>query len=117
MTQGDSPRFSVLGVSAPDLSVERQSFVLKEVRYILRQFEIAGLELTRSINVDVILAAEMGIEVDRIRRIHGFTPPPYNPKRSAVQAHGITLRDPRESDVRATIIHDQACGRPTRRST
>jgi hypothetical protein len=103
-----SHRFTLTGVSADDLPPERQEQALSEVRFISQVFEAVWeqVEPLHDVELDVALVENLDERVDRVMTEHGRfeTVGPYRSARNAVVAHAITLRDPRQAHVRATIV-------------
>ena len=101
-------RFNLLGISVSELPAERIERSTAEVHGLLQSFSeiVATVGVQYDIELDLLIVESLEPHVDRIMTDHGRLEMvgPYRSGRQTVAAQAITLRDPRHSHVRATIV-------------
>lgn len=110
MTTTNLHSFTLRKLYLDELPRENRDLAEREIRGVLEHFERLAdkLELEQDVQLDVILTGDMGPHVDRIERSYGKAPVGlYQPIRNTVVAQGITLTDPAEPPLRASVILNQ----------
>src|ERR1700752_1740629 len=103
-------RFTLVSATASELPIDRREPAVREVASLVQLVAhvVDRIEPQHEIELDVVLVKALDAHVDRIMKEHGRCDAvgSYRSNPNTVVAQDITLRDPRQSHVRATIVMD-----------